>query len=397
MPVSIPGLRGTGTFSTDFRPNNYRELYTLLEPNGTAPLNALLSMGQSEATDDPKYNNFRDELPDRTIKINNGAGYNSSAGSLQLDIDNNTSYVLNGSIVVNSRTGEVMLATADGNNSTGVITVTRNIGGTAYTILDNDDLFVAGFAGQEGGSSPTPLTWDATVDYNYTQIFKDAFQVSGTLNSTYLRTGNKYQEAQEKALKMHMSNIERAHLFSIRNEINGTTAQPTRTTGGLINMLTSGGFVEDVSTYTVANTMTEDQFDLLLMNTIFAWGSKTKLAFVGATVAGHLQKWGKKKWTPQVVDGSYGVNVVRYQTFAGDLMVHLHPQFRQIPGMANSMLLLDFPYIKYRYLQDRDTQLMENIQANDADAKKSQYQTECGLELLQGKVHRYIKNWSFDA
>mgnify|MGYP006158527951 CR=1 FL=1 len=42
--AAIQGLRGTGEFSTDFRPKNYRELFTLLEPNGNAPLNALLSM-----------------------------------------------------------------------------------------------------------------------------------------------------------------------------------------------------------------------------------------------------------------------------------------------------------------------------------------------------------------
>lgn len=58
----IIGLRGTGEFSTDFRPTNYRELFALLEPNGTAPLNALLSMTNGEETDDPKFNHFRDEM-----------------------------------------------------------------------------------------------------------------------------------------------------------------------------------------------------------------------------------------------------------------------------------------------------------------------------------------------
>jgi hypothetical protein len=67
--MSIPGLRGTGAFTTDFRPTNYRELYTFLEPNGDAPLNALLAMLQSEATDDPKYSNFRDEMPSRVLDI----------------------------------------------------------------------------------------------------------------------------------------------------------------------------------------------------------------------------------------------------------------------------------------------------------------------------------------
>ena len=41
----IQGMRGTGEFSSDFRPKNYRELFTLLEPNGNAPLNAMLAMG----------------------------------------------------------------------------------------------------------------------------------------------------------------------------------------------------------------------------------------------------------------------------------------------------------------------------------------------------------------
>ena len=75
-------------------------------------------------------------------------------------------------------------------------------------------------------------------------------------------------------------------------------------------------------------------------------------------------------------------------------MVHLHPQFRQVPGMDNAMIILDFPYLKYRYLDGRDTQLLRDRQAPDLDAKKHEYLTECGLELTQDKVHTYIKNWT---
>ena len=75
-------------------------------------------------------------------------------------------------------------------------------------------------------------------------------------------------------------------------------------------------------------------------------------------------------------------------------MVHLHPQFRQIPGMKDAMLIVDFPFLSYRYLQGRDTQMLENRQAPDLDATLSEYMTECGLELLQDKTHAYIKNWN---
>ncbi len=392
--AAIQGLRGTGEFTTDFRPKNYRELFTLLEPNGNAPLNALLAMGSSEGTDDPEYKNFRDELPDRKLKVN-GAVSSTSTTTITIDASDDNKFAITGAIVVNSETGEVMHVTADTTATT--LTVARNIGGTSHQIADDAELFIAGFAAAEGGNAPTAISFDATVASNYTQIFRTAFQVSNTLNSTYLRTGDKMDEAMTKALKLHMSDIERAMFFGVKHEENGSSAQPTRFTGGLLNSLTN---VVDVTTDfasyggSTAGQMTEAGFDSLLISSVFKYGSKQKIAFVGENVANQLQQIGKDRWKPTTYEGAYGVNLTQYTTFAGDLMVHLHPQFRQIPNMKNAMIIVDFPYLSYRYLEGRDTQLLENRQAPDADSIKSEYLTECGLELLQDKVHSYIKNWS---
>lgn len=392
--AAIQGLRGSGEFSTDFRPKNYRELFTLLEPNGNAPLNALLAMGSSEPTDDPEYKNFRDELPERTLQVN-GAVASTSTTSVTIDAGDDNKFAIKGAIIVNSETGEVMHATADTTATT--LTVTRNIGGTTHQIADNAKLFIAGFAASEGDTSPTAISFDATVASNYTQIFRTAFSVSNTLQSTYLRTGDKLDEAMTKALKLHMSDIERSMFFGNKHEANGSTAQPTRYTGGLLTSLTNVVDIDtDYATYggDGAGKMTEEGFDELLISTVFKFGSKQKIAFVGETVANHLQQYGKDRWQPTAVEGAYGVNLTRYSTFAGDLMVHLHPQFRQIPAMKDAMVIVDFPYLVYRYLEGRDTQLLENRQAVDADSVKHEYLTECGLELLQDKVHAYVKNWS---
>jgi len=388
--AAIQGLRGTGQFDTDFRPKNYRELFTLLEPNGNAPLNALLSMASSEATDDPEFKNFRDELPERKLSINNGAGYNDSATDLVIDSGADNLFAVAGTILVNSATNEVMRVTADAGSTS--LTVERNIGGTAHSITDGDELFIAGSAYAEGASSPTGVSFDATVASNFTQIFRTAFTVTETLRSTNLRTGDKEDELATKALKLHMSDIERAMFFSRKHEANATSANPLRFTGGLMNTITN---VIDRSTN--SNTMTEKQFDDALIEDIFAFGSKQKIMFCGAKVAGHLQQFGKNRWQPTVVDGTYGVNLTQYSTFAGDLMVHLHPQFRQVPGMDNAAVILDFPYLSYRYLEGRDTQLLRDRQANDADQVKHEYLTECGLEMLQDKVHAVIKNWNLTA
>ena len=384
--AGIQGLRGTGQFDSDFRPKNYRELFTLLEPNGNAPLNALLSMTSSEATDDPEFKNFRDELPSRTIVASGAA--TASATSITVAAGNDNLFAVAGTIIVNATTGEVMRCTSDATATT--LTVQRGIGEAAgAAISDGDELFIAGTAYEEGASAPTGVSFDATVASNFTQIFRTAFTVTNTLRATNLRTGDKEDEMATKALKLHMQDIERAMFFGKKHEANASSSQPTRYTGGLINTISN---VNDRAT--ASGVMTEDQFDRALIEDVFAFGSNQKIMFCGAKVAGHLQKFGKDRWQPTVVEGSYGVNLTRYATFAGDLMVHLHPQFRQVPGMENAAVIIDFPHLKYRYMEGRDTQLLRDRQGNDADQVKHEYLTECGLELLQDKTHTYIKNWN---
>ena len=384
--AGIQGLRGTGTFGVDFRPKNYRELYSLLEPNGNAPLNALLSMTSSEATDDPEFLNFRDELPERKLIVN-GAVASASTTAITVAAGNDNLFAVAGTILVNATTGEVMRCTSDSTATS--LVVERNIGGTTHQILDAANLFISGSAFEEGASSPTGVSFDASVASNYTQIFRTAFKVTETLRATNLRTGDKEDEMATKALKMHMQDIERAMFFGKLHESNGSTAQPRRFTGGLTTQISSV-----IDRTSASGVMNEDTFDRQLIENVFAFGSKQKIMFCGAKVAGHLQKFGKDRWSPETVQGSYGVNLTEYTTFAGSLMVHLHPQFRQVPGMDNAAVIIDFPYLKYRYMEGRDTSLLRDRQSADEDAVKHEYLTECGLEMMQDKVHTYVKNWN---
>ena len=389
--MAILGLRGTGQFTTDFRPTNYRELFTLLEPNGAAPLQALLAMTAGESTDDPKFNHFRDELPDRVLNL--GAAATAGATTLSLTNHADVPFITAGTMLHSSSTGENMLvtATAAAGGSTTDVTVTRGIGSAAASILINKEIVIIGSAQAEGGNSPDAVSFDPTVEYNYTQIFKTPVNVSRTLKNTTLRTGDKEQEQLTKALKMHMGDIERAMFFGKRHILNGSSSTPTRFTGGLFESITN---VTDAASNSTANRITEKEFDRLLVEDLFAYGSTEKVAFCGAGVAANMQEIAKNRWQPTQVDGSYGVNMSRYSTFAGDLNVILHPMFRQIPSLKNSMVVLDLPNVKYRSLANSDTQLERDIQGNDADASKHQYLTECGLELTQGKVHHVVKNWN---
>ena len=390
--AAIQGLRGTGQFGTDFRPTNYRELFTLLEPNGTAPLQALLAMTNSESTDDPKYNHFRDELPTRTIVVN--GALNNSATTLTFDDDaNDEAFIVKGTVLNNPATGENMLVTADSNTSANTVAISRGFGGsTAGSVADDQEIIIAGFADQEGGTAPTAVSFDPTVDHNFTQIFKTAVQVSGTLQNTYLRTGDKEQEQLTKALKLHMGDIERAFFFGTRGILNGSTAQPTRSTGGLFSMITN--VIDCASATATTNKMTEKEFDQNLIESIFAFGSNEKIAFCGPRVVTNMMEIGKNRWQPTQIDNAYGVAFTRYTTFAGDLLIYMHPMFRQVSALANEMLILDMNHINYRYMAGRDTQLVRDIHNNEFDGVKHMYMSECGLEMTHSKVHHRIKNWT---
>ena len=388
---AIQGLRGTGQFGVDYRPTNYRELFTLIEPNGTAPLNALLSMAQSDSTDDPKFNHFRDELPARVLTTNASALVGDTSITITNIADNQ--FVVPGTLLLNTRTNEILRASATTVAGTTTITnMTRGASGsTAAAMNSADKLVVIGYADAEGTGKPTAISFDPTTDFNYTQIFKTGIGLTNTQKATYLRTGDKEQEMITKGLKLHMADIERTMFWGRRFEENGTTAAPRRFTGGLFNMISN--VTDAASGFASANTITENEFDRLLIENIFAWGGKQKLAICGPRVVSNLQKIAKSRWQPQQVEGTYGVSMTGYSTFAGDLNVIMHPMFRQIPGFDSTMLILDLPYIKYRYMEGRDTNLRRDVQAPDSDGTEHYYLTECGLELLQGRPHSVIRNW----
>ena len=385
---AIAGLRGTGQFGIDYRPTNYRELFTLIEPNGTAPLNALLSMAQSESTDDPKFNHFRDELPARVLTSN--AIDASGATTLTVTNISDNAFAVTNTLVMNIRTNEIVRATASGTSTT--IVVSRGAAGsTAAATVVGDKWAIIGSVDAEGGGKPTSVSFDPTTDYNYTQIFKTGVGLTNTQKATYLRTGDKEQEMVTKALKMHMSDIERTMFWGRRFEENGSTATPRRFTGGLFNMISN--VTDAASGFASANTITENEFDRLLIENVFAWGGKQKVAFCGPRVISNLQKVSKARWQPTQVEGTYGVSMTGYSTFAGDLNVIMHPMFRQIPGFDSTMIILDLPYVKYRYMDGRDTNLRRDVQSPDSDGTEHYYLTECGLELLQGRPHTVIRNW----
>ena len=287
--AAIQGLRGSGQFTTDFRPTNYRELFTLLEPNGTAPLQALLSMAGSEATDDPKYNHLRDELPDRKLTID-GAIADAVTTTIVVDAADDENFVVPGTILINVATGEVMRATSA--SSAQSITVERNIGGTSHNIGDGDNVIIGGFADSEGGNSPTAIRFDPTTYYNYTQIFKNAVTIADT-DEGLDKAGRSAEMAYQtlKIAKEQKLDIEKA-LFSNNARVSGSATvarelagAPSWMTTNITNAGTGGanptGDGTDARTDGTQTAFTQADFDSA-MQSIWENGGRPDSVYLSA-------------------------------------------------------------------------------------------------------------------
>lgn len=430
MAVGILGLRGSGSFTADERPQNWRQGILLMFPNGDAPLTALLSVLPSEPTDDPQVNWFEKTLPIQRGRIggaavgdvNPGEPSTIAAGSaspandivsISLTPDGGAlddySWLTPGYILMNEVTEEnylVIKVAADH------ALVRRDIGqkfvaGGVHTVAitgnvaTGDTVTAIGFANQEGAPVGAPVSFQPIRHFNFTQIIRTPLSLTRTARRTKLRydkTGP-YMEAKREALQIHSLLIERALMFSEREEITAAagaatpflggsnpigTGNPARTMRGMLNWLpaittgTTPTLHWDLGT---ANTgqLTETFFDQWLEE-VFRFGSSEKLCFAGSTALNVLNQLAKNKMTIQAVpsDRVYGMNFNRYTTPFGDLMVKQHPLMSHNPTWRKDLMVIDTAHIRARILDD--TAFLRNRQAPGDDASVDEFLTELSLE-----------------
>src|SRR5574337_1258951 len=230
--AAVLGMRGTGSLSTpDVRPKNYREGILLLFPNASAPLTALLSKLSEQATDDPEFKWFEKLLPDQTALVQ--ANADTASTSLSLVTAADYTKFKPGHVIMDAATGEIMWVTG---SISGTVSVLRAQGSVSATAVGASDPFIIiGTAYSEGDGVSDAITYDPTVVSNYTQIFRNVFDITGTASATRIRYGDgQFQkEARREALELHSIEMERAFLFGAKVENTSYGSQPTRTTGGL--------------------------------------------------------------------------------------------------------------------------------------------------------------------
>jgi hypothetical protein len=279
------------------------------------------------------------------------------------------------------------------------------------------DINVVGSAFAEGavGSSDNILTTPVNPS-NYTQIFRTAYRITGTA----LKTSAKYDERgvfpdeAKEAMLNHSTEMEKNFLWGVKNQnsvTSGGVTTITRTTGGFMYFLrqweagttygnTSASSDSDDTKRIIINSTGRVVFKTFLgyMERVFRMtNNKTseKLAFVGSGAMNILtQLFASKVVQMQKPPAgeTYGMEMVKIIFPFGTLYLKTHPLFTENPIWRNSMLILDVPNLRYRYVSGRDTELLRDRQPNNADYIEHEYLTECGLEVDFPESGMYIQN-----
>jgi hypothetical protein len=378
------GLRGSGNFSSDERPQNWREMILYLFPNGEAPLTALLSMLKSQPTDDPQYNWWEKRLPTQRLLVSG----TQALGITNLLVVAGAKDCVMGTILYEEVSGEIVKVTADPVDDTH-IQVSRGYGAVAAAqMTDQDGLTIIGNVHEEGAKTPTAKTYSPVKKTNYTQIFRMPLYLTRTARKTKLRWDNTgpYREARREALSLHSIEMEKGFFWGDPKETIGPAGFPERMTGGLRNFMSTnvGG------KFTVSGPLDEDTLDSMLED-IFRYGSTEKLVLAGSTLIRAITTLGKRNGTINLVptDQVYGMKLTEYISAFGTLLIKNHPLFSQHAAWRQNGFVIDTNNLMYRYIDD--TMFIKNRQDPGEDASKDEYLTECGLEVYFEETHAYIQ------
>jgi hypothetical protein len=354
------------------------------DPNSTPFLTILSKRAPGMVAGNPKYQHLEDQpLPvwstlngsitnvATTINVAAGTGVYFRTGDLFV-LPSSTGFALPGEV------GKVVTVATD------ALTVVRNYDGDQVTggaTSSGANIQIIGNVNAENASIRTVKTTTEAVQTNYTQIIRTPFNASNTLQASTLYGGKERTRQRAKFATQHAFEIERAFLFGKQKE---TLSTGERSTGGILQTIAT-------NTTNANGTLTAATVEAFCQS-IFRYGSGSKLFMCSRRIASQLDLIGEGKLETMPAAETYGVAIKRYVTAHGELLVNIHDLF--INDYAGLGIAVDMEYVKKRYLADdhgaRDGRLRTDIQAPDVDGWADEYLSEVGLHVQLESAHGYL-------
>lgn len=406
----VGGLRGTGDWGTDERPKDFRSNILFFNPNGEAPIFALTGKAGKRVVKDPEFSWWNEG--NALVRLQVNGALNTTDTLVTVDTLDPTSTTLgaNYGTATHLKPGDVLLvepaadAVAYTNELVEVdnvlsdtqFTVRRGAGGTTPAAIGNDLwLTLIGSAYAEGTSAPRAVSRNPIKFYNYTQIFKNSYELTGTADHTDSRTGSPWSNDKKRKAYDHSRDIEMSILFGRRSEVTGQNGKPQRTMGGLRTFIPASNTTVFGSAVTPSSLVTA-------LAPIFDFNTgagDTRIAFLGNEAALQLGIVLNSATNVRINTTErvkvYGIHFQELILPQGRVLFKTHPLLSRHGLYKKSAFVLDFDAIKWAPLQGRDTKTFDDVQGKDEDVRRGYIQTEGGLEVgYGGLTMAYLGNIS---
>jgi len=299
-----------------------------------------------------------------------------------------------GDVIRIHATNENALVTASASTTINFLPLDGS-GGTSFTAVAVSTVISrVGYAGAEASTSPVAKSTVASQPYNYTQIFKQSVNLSGTEMSTEMYGGDDWTNQRVKATEELKLDFERTWLYGIRN-VTTTAGAYLRFTGGMLDQTSGAMGITDKTQYVGNAFATEDEFFTTYLPALFAKGTNRKTLYCGSDAIAAINNYSKVKQQTRVSEREYGVNIVNIITPFGEVGVVWNPILEG--SYSNWCAGVDKDdYMKFRYLgangRSRDLSFHQNVQTPDDDERKDYYLAEIGFHLAGGSqgAHRLL-------
>src|SRR5260370_7889835 len=260
-------------------------------------------------------------------------------------------------------------------------TVLRGAGGTrAASTPSGSGVSLIGSAFAEGTGAARAVSRNPIKYQNFTQIFKDTYELTGTVTETFARTGDPWSNDKKRKMFDHARAIEEGILYGLPSETTGANGKPLRTFGGLRNFIPTASPGSEINNTTVwlaaggtAGTNTPPTpatvFSLLdAIEPVFdidTEGGDTRIMFAGNQAIVELNKIIQTSTNLRITfTQEIKVSRLHFKEFIlppARIFLRSHPLLSRLPLYKKSAFLLDFASAKYVARKDRDTATRDGV------------------------------------
>ncbi|MGI9406001.1 MAG: SU10 major capsid protein [Hyphomicrobiaceae bacterium] len=381
--MAVKGVFASNQNIQGTRKGDFASALLQTQPTGSAPLLALSSGMRTAGAGDVVITWFEENHLAGRVNITNNAGTGTS-----LVVDD-ASHIVAGQFFNIEESGEYVFVDSVAGTT---LTVTRGFGGSTVAAVDGSatpkPIQRIGTSHEEGSARPTAVANIGFPRFNYMQIFRNAWDVTGTARAVQYHTGDIVAKNKSDASLFHAEDIERSCIWG-RKSIGTLNGKPFRTMDGIRFQLSTNVVAQGADT-------TWAEIDAWLQS-IFEVNIKgqpnERISFAGNEVIRVLNEIADINASLEMPIGEteFGLKIRKWMTPYGDVVLMTHPLFVENPLYTKDWLVLHPAAYRARYLRNTslDDYDRDGTRAG-ADSDFGVITTEKSIEYMAERTGGYF-------